>query len=117
MAGGVFAATQVGGGGGNPESRVIHELIPGEDDTVLLQHRVGVLLEVGWDASLTVNGTPIPEEDLNRSLELGQIFFQPGEDKVLQSLEPGQNCATAQFWLQEHGPEESHTRTWCFNAA
>lgn len=117
MAGGVVAATLVGGGGGNPESQVIDELIPGEDDTVLLQHRVGVVLEVGWDASLVVNGTPIPEEQHDRTLELGHVFFQPGETKVLQSLQPGENCVTANFWLQASGPEESFARSWCFSAA
>lgn len=105
-----------GGSGGSPEDQVIEALIPGELDSVLRQDEVGIDLINGWDASLSINQTPIPDDELVKVTDLGQITFRPGEGKTLAALDLGQNCATATYWQIATGPEQSFTRTWCFTA-
>lgn len=106
-----------GDSGGTPEAQVIERLIPGEGDSTIAQAAVGIDLITGWDASLTINQVPIPDDQLQKTLDLGQITFDPGEGKVIEALNgQQQNCATATYWQLATGPEQSFTRTWCFTA-
>lgn len=110
-------ATGLGSGGGSPESQVIVELQPAEDSSVLRQSRLGIVLIPGWDADLRVNGVAIPRDQLNRNLDLGEIMFQPGEGRAVETLPPGNNCISATYWQLATGPEQSFVRSWCFNAS
>lgn len=105
-----------GGSDGSPDALVIEALVPGEMDGTLRQGEVGIDLIAGWDASLSVNGTPIPDDELDRVVDLGQITFTPRDGKAVPYLQAGQNCATATYWQIATGPEQSFTRTWCFTA-
>lgn len=96
--------------------QIIEAFIPAKDDKTLLQGKVGVDLIAGWDAELTINGTPIPPDQLNRADGLGQIVFQPGEGKELEQLQPGPNCAVVTYW-QLAQPDQRFSRSWCFTAA
>lgn len=59
----------------------------------------------------------IPQDQLDRNLELGVITFQPGPGKAIERLQGGQNCATASYWQVATGPDQTFTRSWCFSAA
>lgn len=111
----IVAAFYVGGGSDTPpaDDRVVEALIPGNNDKVLQQAEVGIDLQSGWDGSLTVDGTPIPLDQLNKVLPLGRITFQPGPGKALEYLPAGQNCVVARFWPQAT-PEQNLSRSWCF---
>lgn len=102
-------------GGGTPESVVVEELIPGEDTNVLRQSEVGIDLLAGWDASLVVNGERIPDDELDRIVELGRITYNPGPEQSVESLLVGRNCVSATYWAVPT-PEETFTRSWCFQA-
>lgn len=116
-AGGVTAlALSDDGVGGSPEDQVIESLHPGDGDQTLRQGEVGIDLITGWDASLSIDAIPIPDDQLDKVVDLGQVTFRPGAGKVLPYLQAGQNCATATYWQRATGPEQSFTRTWCFSA-
>ena len=106
-----------GDGGGSPEALVVEQLIPASESEVIGQTEVGIDLIPGWDADLTVDGIPIPRDELERNLELGVITFDPGPGKALERLQGGQNCVTATYWQVATGPDQSFTRVWCFSAA
>jgi hypothetical protein len=112
----VWVAVTSGGGTTAPEREGIVALVPGEGDLVLLQSRVGVVVQPGWEARLSVNGVTIPDDQLDEALEPGQRLFQPGPGKVIAQLEPNNNCVTAQVWPLAAGPDRSTVRTWCFRA-
>jgi hypothetical protein len=95
----------------------IRTLVPIAGAQVLQQDRVGVVIEPGWDASLTVNGTPIPTDQLDKDLDLGQVFYKPGAGKVIESLPPDRNCVTARVWRRALGPDAATARSWCFRAS
>lgn len=98
-----------------PGEGVIEALVPTEGAEVLQQGRFGIDLAPGWDAALVVNDVVIPDDQLQRIPELNQVFFIPGEDKVIDRLPPGDNCVSARFWPVATGEEDSQVRTWCFS--
>lgn len=101
---------------GRPE--VVERLIPGRGDEVLQQFEVGIDLAPGYEGSLTVNGVEIPEDQLRIVREQNQVYFQPGEGKVVTELQAGPNCAVATVWRSAVGPgERDETFQWCFEAA
>jgi hypothetical protein len=113
----VYAATQVTDGRQVPETPGIARLVPGPGEKVLLQNRVGVVVDPGWDASVVINGTEIPASQIDAPLNPGEVLFQPGPGKVIQELLPERNCVTVQVWRQSDGPGASNTRSWCFRAS
>jgi hypothetical protein len=98
-----------------PGDGVIEALVPTQGAEVLQQGRFGIDLAPGWDATLIVNDVAIPDDQLQRIPELNQVFFVPGEDKVIERLPPGENCISARFFPSASGEEESQVRTWCFS--
>lgn len=98
----------------------IEGLIPGSGADVLRQSEVGVDMADGYVATLTVNGTPIPDDQITGGgagiPSLGRFAFTPGPDKVLESLRAGRNCVTVEFWKAQD-PNQTSVYTWCFEAA
>lgn len=106
----IDSGDDVTGGGG-----VIQQLIPPRNAQIVQQQEVGLRLAPGYDAELTVNGTPIPTTQLDKTTGLNLITFQPGPNKVIEQLDAGENCVLATFWRVETGPDESSTFSWCFS--
>ncbi|QGG94629.1 hypothetical protein [Actinomarinicola tropica] len=98
----------------------IEALIPTSGADVLRQSEVGVDLADGYAATLAVNGTPIPDDQITGGgagiPSLGRYVFAPGPDKVLESLRSGTNCVTVEFW-KARTPNETAVYSWCFEAA
>ena len=47
-----------------------------------------------------------------------QVFFKPGDGKVVDTLAAGSNCLTATVWMISEGhTKDDQTLTWCFTAA
>ncbi len=106
--------------GGSNENAVLPEgveaLFPNENAKTLAQDRVGADLQFGWAANLTINGTPIPADQLDQDSGLNQVAFTPGKGKALEELQPNKNCVVVEFWRVLDGPSASNpTRSWCFN--
>ncbi|MBK5224724.1 MAG: hypothetical protein JJE52_17995 [Acidimicrobiia bacterium] len=95
----------------------IDALVPGNQADVLRQAQVGIDLDDGYMAALTLNGTLIPAEEISGDSGLGQYFFQPGPDRVVETLRSGLNCVSATYWRATEGPSQSRVTNWCFNAA
>jgi hypothetical protein len=101
---------------GRPD--VVEHLVPGAGDEVIRQAELGVDLAPGYDGTLLVNGVEIPTEELRRVPEQNQVFFTPGEGKVVEKLNAGPNCATAIVWKASagRGTADDQTFSWCFDA-
>jgi hypothetical protein len=99
------------------ESSPVEALIPPEGSEILRQEPVGVDLRPGWTGTLVVNDQEIPNGQLQTdNLEsLGQILYTPGDGKVVERYDAGQNCATAIIWRVEESRASSRTVSWCFN--
>jgi hypothetical protein len=101
---------------GRPD--VVEVLVPGAGDEVIRQAELGIDLAPGYDGTLVVNGVEIPAEEQRRVPEQNQVFFTPGEGKVVEQLRAGPNCATAIVWKASagRGTADDQTFSWCFDA-
>jgi len=94
--------------------KFVERLIPDRGTQLVQQGTVGIDLKAGWDASLIVNGTAVPDEELRKVPSLDVVQFTPGPKKVMESLPVGKVCATAIIWKLETGPRQSQPVNWCF---
>jgi hypothetical protein len=125
---GAFVLAGLAGGSassacGKPDE--IDVLIPSCGDSILQQESVGVDMRAGYAAELTINGTPIPLDELqsigvrtdaSRGVTADTFVFTPGEGKAIEQLAPRQNCATVRYWDLAAGEQGAQTFTWCFQA-
>ena len=101
---------------GRPD--VVEHLVPRAGAEVLQQFEVGIDLAPGYEGALAVNGVEIPEDELRLVPQQNQVFFQPGEGKVLTELQAGPNCIEATAWRSSLGRgADDETFQWCFEAA
>ena len=95
---------------------VVEALVPAPRSIALAQTRVGVDLAPGWDAELSIDGIPIPRDQLvqrDNDDALFEVFFDPGPGKVIDELGPGQVCAAADaFDILD--PGTTRRIEWCF---
>ena len=99
----------------------VEALTPENDSpNALRQSMVGIDLVPGWDADLRINGLDIPQDEERNVEAQNQIFFAPGEGKVLKALPAGFVQVTAIIWRPIDGQTRergSRTVTWSFRVA
>jgi hypothetical protein len=103
------------GSGSGRDGEYVERLVPERDSQVVQQGTVGIDLAPGWEASLSIDGVPIPEDDLDVTESLNLVQFTPGEGKAMGTLPVGNICAQARAWETATGPEDARTVSWCFD--
>lgn len=93
----------------------IEAVYPDPGALELRQARVGIDLHVGYTAVLFVDGQEIPEDQLERVVPLGQVFYTPAPGKATGALEPGRHCGTAFLWREVESRASGRSYSWCFN--
>jgi hypothetical protein len=57
----------------------------------------------------------VPEDQLDRVRDLGQVSFRPGDDKELTRFDPGIYTATVEYWPQkDERPAQPESFSWQF---
>jgi hypothetical protein len=74
---------------------VVELLVPENGSSVLSQAQIEIDLTAPYDAHLSINAVPVPDEQLQKHPELNQVVFTPGAGKVFEKLPSGQNCVQA----------------------
>lgn len=92
----------------------IQRLIPTPGSKILQQDIIGIDMAPGYEASLSLNGVPLPLDQTYVVPQINQTTFRAGPDKVFETLPAGQNCMIATYWQTAFGPAVSSSRTWCF---
>jgi hypothetical protein len=93
----------------------IEHVIPVAGSSVLRQSEIGIDLAPGYDADLTIDGIPIPRDELRQVPQQGQLFFTPGKGKAIEELEAGDTCVDATIWKSSEGKGVNDTPVqWCF---
>jgi len=94
---------------------VVVSLVPCPGDTDLRQGTIGVVMANGWQASLTVDNTPIPQDEV--VVRGQQYLFSPGPGSITGALSPGQHSATASYYPTAIGPADTQQFAWSFRTS
>lgn len=108
----LFKKAQSGSNG--LDNAAIDRLIPAPNAKILAQDTIGIDLADGYTATLALNGTQIPDDQLTVVPQLNQVTFTPGPGKDTQLVAAQQNCLVATYWRLSTGPSQSQTQSWCF---
>jgi hypothetical protein len=80
--------------------------------------QIGVNLGDTFTGVLQFDGVEIPEDQLARIVELGQVTFDPGDGREFTKFDAGQHTVTVVYWHQTETREnDSHRFTWHFRVA
>jgi len=109
-----FVYQLAGEDSGTGQSSAIEQLYPTENAQILQQDRIGIDLAPGYEGRLSLNGEPLPDDEVMTVPELNQVFYQPGPGQTFDAWPAGRNCIIATFWRSETGPGQSTNRAWCF---
>lgn len=132
----VFMAVKTGGGtdGTIDTETAIVRYTPNPGGRVLRQSEVGVELEPGYDGRLTINGVPIPEEQMLGAIDPDSpefqqlpanlqdqgprpnnkyiVMFRPGEGKAITQFDTGEIEISVRYWEISEGEASSRTVTY-----
>jgi len=97
------------------EDPAVDQLAPARESSVLNQAQILIDLTVNYDATLTVQNVPIPDEQLQKTPATGVVSFTPGAGKAFEKLPQGRVCASANVFRIDGQAEDPRTITWCFN--
>jgi hypothetical protein len=93
----------------------VETLIPQRNAQVPQQSSVGIDLLSDWTGVLVINDVEIPEDQLQRTDELGLIQYTPGEGKAVEELKAGANTVTAVVWPRSQSRDTAaQDITWAF---
>ncbi|HTN78538.1 MAG TPA: hypothetical protein VMK16_02595 [Acidimicrobiales bacterium] len=112
-----FMQVQTGDSTTTPVDPAIEALVPQPGELVLRQSQVGVDLAPGYEGTLDIDSTPIPDDQLTINAPLNQVFYQPGPGKEFSQFAPGRHCVTAHFFKSVDGPDTARAYSWCFNVS
>jgi len=80
--------------------------------------QIGANLNDTFTGVLQFDGVEIPEDQLARIVELGQVTFDPGDDREFSKFGAGQHTITVVYWHQTESREtDAHTFSWRFRVA
>jgi hypothetical protein len=113
---------QVNGPAATQRPVEIQQLFPVEGDLALPQSIVGADLRDQFTGQITIDGKLIPKDQYEGIEQLGEVLFNPGENKEFEELPKGGHNAIIEWWPREIvTPEEARERqqlrsySWAFN--
>ncbi|HUR18375.1 MAG TPA: hypothetical protein VMZ51_05480 [Acidimicrobiales bacterium] len=103
----------------NPRLRpqAIRAVSPLPASLQLRQTEIFVELSPELTGSLTVNGIPVPDDQLDVIKGLNRYAFTPGEGKEIENLPPGRACAVVDYTSVAGAPAQAGSYRWCFNVS
>lgn len=103
----------------NPKLRpqAVRTVSPDPGTLQLRQTEIFAELQPAYRGTLSVNGTVIPDDQLDVIDGLNRISFTPGEGQELEELPPGRTCAEVSFEQITDPDVEPGRYRWCFNVS
>jgi hypothetical protein len=88
---------------------------PPPGDLIAPRDTIGADLRDDLTGVLVLDGTEIPEDQLDRVIPLAQVTFRPGPDKDLTKLSPGEHTLAVRYWPQSKSrPAHPGAYSWSF---
>jgi len=105
-------------GGRAPLPAAIETINPERGQLTSLVDDVSVDLQNSLTGVLVIDGVEIPEDQLDRVVELGEVSFRPGPDKVFSRYRAGDNTVVVKYWPRTKSrPANPPSFGWTFRAA
>ncbi|MEO7836299.1 MAG: hypothetical protein ABIS21_01505 [Acidimicrobiales bacterium] len=103
----------------NPRLRpqAIRAVSPQPGSLQLRQTEIFVELAPEFRGALSVNGTPVPDDQLDVIEGLNRYAFTPGTGKEIEELPPGRACAVVDYTPVDGSAPPAGTFRWCFNVS
>lgn len=99
----------------------MEELVPEPNTDVLAQQAFGLDLAdtPRYVIELYLNGARMPDDETVQAASVNRVVYQPGQDRAVEKLRAGENCARAIFYPFTEGPASPNRGEvrWCFRAA
>lgn len=100
----------------------VESINPGSGELTGLVDDVTIDLSDDLTGDMVLNGQVVPEDQLDRTTELGILSFRPGKGKDIQKLPAGTNSVVVYAWPRgDDRPEPLDTAplvySWTFRAA
>jgi hypothetical protein len=104
-------------GGKAPLPATVESISPERGALTTLHDTITVNLENDLTGVLIVDGQEIPEDQLDRVPELGEVSFRPGPDKIFSRLRTGDNEVAVLYWSRTRSrPAHPASFSWRFRA-
>ena len=107
-----------------PERPVgILQLSPQENELVLAQSSIVVDLRPSYTAQLSIDGRPIPDDQLSVEPNVFELSFQPTPDHDIHRFAPGTHTVTLEYWPRTKTYEQAKqgqllsSYTWNFKVS
>ena len=83
----------------------------------ILQDEITVDLDNTYTGVLVIDRAEVPEDQLTRVVDLGEITFRPGKGKDIEKFSPGQHSVAVLYWPRGHErPARPKAFSWTFRA-
>lgn len=93
----------------------VESVTPGPGE--ILQDEIVADLVNTFTGVLEIDRVEIPEDQLTRVADLGQVSFRPGPDKEVEKFEPGPHVVVVYYWEQgRERPRNPDAYSWTFRA-
>jgi hypothetical protein len=83
----------------------------------LRQTEIFVELAPRFTGTLTVNGIPVPDDQLDVIEGLNRYAFTPGAGKEIEELPPGRACAVVDYTPVADASDPGGSYRWCFSVS
>jgi len=100
---------------GDPETlpSAVESYAPQQGDIVANPIKVLIDLKANYVASFVIDGTPIPDDDVDAILETGRYQFIPGPGKAIERWAPGEHAVVV-TWVGGQASVDTGTLVWTF---
>jgi hypothetical protein len=100
---------------GDPERlpAAVDTYAPRQGDIVTNPIKVLIDLKSNYIATFIIDGTPIPQDDVDAIVETGRYQFVPGAGKAIERWTPGDHTVVV-TWIGGQGSVDSGTLVWTF---
>ena len=71
-------------------------------------------LEAGWEGELSLDGRPIPKDQVQFTRATAVLSFTPGVGKDIERLAGGPHTATVTYWMTGESPSTALRSSWTF---
>jgi hypothetical protein len=110
--------SETGPGGLPPLPSAIESIDPERGELTGPVDSIEVDLNDSYTGDLAVDGVTIPEDQIERTEQLGTLVFRPGPGKELTRLRTGENTVVVTYWPRiRDRPDDPPTFSWRFRVA